>query len=93
MTYVPDWFWLPESKWNALESKQAWKEARKDHIAKIDDQNTKDFIQEYLKTVAHLTGEEENQAFERLKDKYKGKPLVWQKAFRVNPYLVKIDQS
>ena len=52
MTFVPDWFWLPESKWNALESKQAWKEARMRHIAKIEDPNTKDFIQEYLDTVS-----------------------------------------
>ena len=74
MTFVPDWFWLPESKWNALESKQAWKEARMRHIAKIEDPNTKDFIQEYLDTVAHLTGEEENHAFEKLKTSSRGDP-------------------
>ena len=98
-TYVPDWFWLSNTKWNALtaKDKQAWKQARKNHIADIlrspGNQDTKNFIKEYLDTVAHLTGEVENQAFESLKDKYKGKPLIWQRAFSVNPYLVKIDKT
>lgn len=71
---MPDWFWLPEDKWehmvNNEEDLKAWYNERKVKISQIKDLETKKFIDKYFDRVH---GESAKQKYEDLKKEYEEK--------------------